>query len=323
MANISKYTKAVLPALFAHNNRKPGGVDTLSNKDIDPERTQYNYNFVENTPAFVAERLRHFYHEDRKDLIVMGEITLTLPKDVKKEDRDLFFSTAYAFYCKDFGVNNVVNAVVHLDETTPHLHLDFLPVKPLDETVSGFLQKRVDNFIKRNGPIEGRLCSKDVLNRVYFQQMHPRLAEVMESALGYECEILNGATDKGNRTVLQMKNEKLAREVEIKQKQLSGLTEKMNDLVNQIERSGFDKQYFSAPEIFVKMDILTEENLRLKQIISNNGITLPVKEFKELNEMKNIFAEQRFYITEDSFPDEYDGLRVIETYKKKPRIMTE
>lgn len=323
MADITKYKRANLPALFAHNNRKTGSVDSLSNKDIKPDLTKNNYNIVENDYAYVAERLKHFYHENRKNLVVMGEITLTLPKDVKPEDQELFFSTAYAFYCRDFGVNNVVNAVIHLDETTPHMHLDFLPVKPLEDNMTDYLKKRIEIFEKANGTVEGRLCARDVLNRIYFQHMHPRLLETMTKALGYECEILNGATDEGNRTVLQMKNERLAHELEIKQKQLAGLTEKMNNLVNQIEKSGFDKQYFSAPEIFIKLSLLEEENLLLKKTIAKEGIILPAKEIKDLNDIKNVFSGQRFYITEDNFPDEYDGIRVIETYRKKPRVIPE
>ena len=323
MANISKYTRTHLGALFKHNNRKENDLETLSNKDIDASRTHLNYNIVENPPAIVSERLKKFYHEKNEALIVMAEVVLTLPKNVKKEDTPLFFSTAYDFYCNDFGKPNVVNAVVHFDETTPHMHLDFLPVKPIDDKISPRLKASIDRYVRENGPVEGRLCAKDVLNRVYYQHMHPRLMDAETKALGYPCEILNGATDKGNRTVLQMKNEKLAKELEVKQTQLSVLTEKMNYLTGQIKRSGFDEKYFSAPEIFVRMDILEKENSLFKQIIASKGIELPGREMYDIAEMRKAFQQQHFYFTEESFPDEYDGIRVIETFRRKPRLMPE
>lgn len=58
----------------------------------------------------------------------MGEIIVTLPKDVKAQDERAFFRSVYDFYCEDFGKENVINAIVHKDETTPHIHLDFVPV---------------------------------------------------------------------------------------------------------------------------------------------------------------------------------------------------
>ncbi len=323
MANITKYTRAHLPALFQHNNRKAGDVETLSNKDIDASRTKQNYNIVENNVAFVSERLRHFYHDRRENLVVLGEVTLTLPKDVKPTDLELFFKTAYDFYCRDFGTPNVVNAVIHMDETTPHMHLDFLPVKPIDADISDALRERISDYEKEYGPVEGRLCAREVLNRIYYQKMHPRLSDAMTKALGYECEILNGATDSGNRTVLQMKNERLAKELEVKQSQITGLADKMNHLVAQIEKAGLDKGYFSAPEILFKLDMIEQENLKLKGIISSNGIVIPPSDFKELSDVRSIFRDQHFYITESDFPDDYEGIRIVETYRKKPRIMPE
>ena len=41
-----------------------------------------------------------------------------------------YFKTAYDFVCnyKNLGEENIISAVVHLDEETPHLHIIFIPV---------------------------------------------------------------------------------------------------------------------------------------------------------------------------------------------------
>jgi hypothetical protein len=39
-----------------------------------------------------------------------------------------YFEECYNFACERYGRENIISAVVHLDETTPHLHLDFVPL---------------------------------------------------------------------------------------------------------------------------------------------------------------------------------------------------
>ena len=51
-----------------------------------------------------------------------------------------FFQDCYEFLCRRYGRNNIVSAVVHLDEKTPHMHVNFVPVT-----------------------MDGRLSAKDVI----------------------------------------------------------------------------------------------------------------------------------------------------------------
>ena len=41
-----------------------------------------------------------------------------------------YFDECYKFICnyKNLGERNIISAAVHLDETTPHMHLTFIPV---------------------------------------------------------------------------------------------------------------------------------------------------------------------------------------------------
>jgi hypothetical protein len=45
-----------------------------------------------------------------------------------REDVRLFFQTAAGFMGEKIGADNIVSAVVHMDEKTPHLHLVFVPL---------------------------------------------------------------------------------------------------------------------------------------------------------------------------------------------------
>lgn len=77
--------------------------------------------------------------------------------------------------------------MVHKVETTPHIHIGFIPV------------------IVQDG-IE-RLNCKKIINKPYLKTFHPKLEKYLEMALGYVPEILNDATINGNRTVKELKNQ--------------------------------------------------------------------------------------------------------------------
>ena len=128
MAEFSKYGAMSVGRLFLHNNRKSDDGVTHSNESIDTERTIYNYHLKRGSVSDVQKRLDEVFSQKRSNATVLGEIIVTLPQNVKAADERDFFQAVYDFYAQDFGEENIVNAVVHKDEKTPHLHLDFIPV---------------------------------------------------------------------------------------------------------------------------------------------------------------------------------------------------
>ena len=129
MAEFSKYKAFSVGMLFTHNNRQKDDGIIHSNENIDNERTVYNYHLKKGSVEDVKKRLSEIYvGRKRKDAVVLGEMIVTLPKDVKKEDERDFFLSVFEFYCAEFGEKNIINAVVHKDEIQPHIHIDFVPV---------------------------------------------------------------------------------------------------------------------------------------------------------------------------------------------------
>lgn len=132
MAHIAKYTRAQCGHLFNHYNRDKEAPTERANKNIDPERTQENYNLMERdkTPQeYFEERLGQLYHIDRKDINVMCDWVITLPKDYDGKPEDFFRETTQ-FLNDRYGADNCIGAFVHNDETTPHMHYCFIPVVP-------------------------------------------------------------------------------------------------------------------------------------------------------------------------------------------------
>lgn len=106
-----------------------------SNPDIDPSRTHQNYHIVEPPSKYrkaVLDRIESVGAKRRKDSVVMQDCFVGGTPDWLKgktveEQRD-YFDYAYRFFEDSFGKENIISAVVHLDETTPHMHLCFVPI---------------------------------------------------------------------------------------------------------------------------------------------------------------------------------------------------
>lgn len=201
MAHILKFKAPDASGILLHNTRTGHTPEhPHSNEKIDPTRTHLNYELQDGAgfPRYKA-RLTELHCMQRADVTTLDCLVVTLPKDVKKGDERAFFESCYAFAQQDYGKENIVNATVHMDETTPHIHIGFVPV------VHG---KR------RNGEECDKVCHSSLITRRYYQQLHPRLSDYIEEDLGYKVEILNGATLGGNKTKLEMEIEELQRRLQ-------------------------------------------------------------------------------------------------------------
>lgn len=127
------YGKGSVGALEHHNLREN---ETYSNKDINPERTKDNVTLkapvdsqYRDTKNIIEKRA---VNQVRKTSIWQSEFIISSDKDffadMPLQEQNRFFEEAYKYLSKEFGEQNVTCAVVHYDETTPHMHFDFVPM---------------------------------------------------------------------------------------------------------------------------------------------------------------------------------------------------
>lgn len=133
MAHLAKYTLNSAQALFHHNLRhkdRKGEYVAYGGSKIDTTKTHLNYRLDPNTDPneFITQRLSEIKVQKRADVKVYCSWVLTVPQNLPTEKHREFFESAYRFFCQDYGQENIVMASVHLDETTPHMHLGFVPV---------------------------------------------------------------------------------------------------------------------------------------------------------------------------------------------------
>ena len=133
-----KYTKDKINQLCPHNERFK---KKYSNQNIDLSKTSQNYHLkkpVENTYVKEFNRLvgknNLYISRKRPDMIYGCEMIITSDKDffnkIGQEETKRYFKESYKFVSKyqNLGEENIISAVVHLDEETPHMHLVFIPV---------------------------------------------------------------------------------------------------------------------------------------------------------------------------------------------------
>lgn len=323
MARFEKFKAQSIGRIFLHNNREQGDGVQHSNENIDDERTMFNYYFRRGTPKNLQQRLSEVYSIGRENQTVMAEFIVTLPKDVKSGDERTFFSAVYDFYCNDFGENNIINAVVHNDEITPHIHIDFVPVVTGNVEYGGNKNKALEEWKENHSGELERLCCKDLISRDYLRHMHPRLSEHVRKSLGYEVEILNGATANGNRTVTQLKLASLQEEVERERKVSEHLNEEIMKMHRMAERLGIRENDMGLLPLMAKLDDLENQNEVLREIIKRNGCMYSRDDIERLK-------AKTFISSEASGVNVYDGslvgavipedaVVVIELYDTKPR----
>ena len=131
-----KLTRAQAMGAYKHNERK---TKNHSNKNIDSSRTELNYYLKKNELSYIKEfdKIKEKYDlkgQIRSNSNIMCEMVFTSDQkffdEIGYEESKRYFTESYNFICnyKNLGKQNIISAVVHMDEDTPHMHLLFIPV---------------------------------------------------------------------------------------------------------------------------------------------------------------------------------------------------
>lgn len=192
MAHIAKYKATSVGHMLAHYRRDPSSLERdnidqnrvkndmvvghYTNKDgklvvgrVVTREGEPNWGMVESRIERVNEAQKAAgKRATRKDAVVMADVVVTLPDNVRKGDEDRFFRLTYWYLSKKFGIDNMMGGFVHKDEVlkdgTPardHMHVPFTPI------------------------LDGRFNYKQMCPRSFYQSMHKELGDYLEGRMGY------------------------------------------------------------------------------------------------------------------------------------------
>ena len=142
---IEKFSKGDLGKIGAETERT---AKRHRNEDIDRERTPLNYYFKKSEGGLsqawnnMMQNFGATYKETKKSFAFEGLVITSghefftergyIPGEPLPRELQKFFEDCYAFALRQIGYHgtdkNILSAVIHLDETTPHLQLYYIPI---------------------------------------------------------------------------------------------------------------------------------------------------------------------------------------------------
>lgn len=135
--HMDKFKKDAIRGIQSHNRRER---ESHSNPDIDYSRSTGNYDLCETPSSSYAEAIQNRIDDllmvkaVRKDAVHLCGLIVSSDKSfftrIGKDETRRFFVEAVAYLTEFVGKENVISAMVHMDEKTPHMHFLHVPVTP-------------------------------------------------------------------------------------------------------------------------------------------------------------------------------------------------
>lgn len=165
---MEKYKRGDIVGIERENERDENYKST-KNPQINKSRTHLNYHTLPHEKkylAFIDERIKELApkRKIKDDAVLITSFILGSDKEffdgISPETQKRFFDDCAEFFAERYGKENVISAVVHLDESTPHLHFNLIPVT------------------------DGRLCAKELFDRVALRELQTDFYEVVGKKYG-------------------------------------------------------------------------------------------------------------------------------------------
>ena len=163
--HLSKYKSSNIVGLQRHNQREN---KNYSNQDIDITMSNLNYDLVNYENISFTKKVKDIIDNKRttkkairKDAVTYCECIISSDNeffrklDIKEQQR--FFEVSLKFLENRIGKDNIISANVHLDETTPHMHLGFVPMN-----------------------LDGSLSAKKMVNRNFLREIQENLPYTLQ-----------------------------------------------------------------------------------------------------------------------------------------------
>lgn len=247
---MEKYKRADVVGIERENERDENYKSTR-NPQIDKSKTRLNYHTVPHEKKylpFIDERIKELApkRKIKDDTVLITSFILGSDKEffdgISPEAQKRFFDDCTEFFAERYGKENVVSAVVHLDESTPHLHFNLMPVTG------------------------GRLCAKELFDRTALRDLQTDFYEVVGKKYGLK-RGKEGSTAKHLDTVA-FKTKKMteAAEAKIREAEESQAAAKpVKELLESYESAKSEKIPFSGKRKETEIIALRTKNGELQR----------------------------------------------------------
>lgn len=300
--HMDKYKKDAIRGIQSHNQRER---KSSSNPDIDYERSALNYDLHNAEPISFMDKTQNriddmlFTKAVRKDAVYMCGIIISSDTEffdnLPEAETRRFFKDSYDFMAKFIGQENIISAVVHMDEKTPHMHFMHVPItsdnklnankiytraslKQLQNEFPAYLQARGFNI--ERGVEQGKGSSKKHLDTAEFKQQREAISKLKQerNALQNEVAVFHEVAAAGAAMLAKEKRLPMPYVADAKQ-----IHDAACNIIYAQERSLIDKRLVENENINLK-----KENTCLKE--ANEKLTA-----KQTNIDKEIIHRETQY----------------------------
>ena len=267
VCHMEKYHKTDIAPIEKENERDENY--EAKNPQIDSERTSNNYHLVrrdDSYTAYINNRLAEEGIKPRKDAVLMCSFVITSDGDYFKklsfEKENQFFADATVYFARRYGRENIISAVVHKDETTPHLHLNLIPIS------------------------NGRLCAKDLFCQQSLRELQSDFYEKVGKKYGLERGKENSHSKHLSTAEFKAKTivERAENKAERIEEQCSLLETKRDELKAELDA---DTDYKKALE-----QAKNGEIARSKKGLRNQVVALTAENARLESELKTSYADR-------------------------------
>lgn len=256
VARMEKMKVGNLGGAYRHNERI---FKNHSNKDIDPNRSHLNYELTDRDRSVSYEKqIKNYVNETkiskraiRKDAVLCDEWVITSDKTFfekldQKKTRD-FFETAKNYFAENYGEENIAYASVHLDESTPHMHMGVVPFE------------------------NGKLSSKAMFDREELKKIQDELPKYMNEH-GFDLQRGELNSEAKHKTVAEFKQDMAVKELDEKLVSEYGAPVYINETTGEFVTEGeYQENYKDFKETFGEYNV-TEDDF--KDFLDSDDIPL-------------------------------------------------
>lgn len=218
VCHFGKYKSGNVFGLQKHNQREN---KNYSNMDIDKARTPLNYDLVNQGNINYLKRVKSIIEANRaserairKDATIYCECIISSDSDffenLTEDKQKEFFKNSLDYLRSKIGEEFIISANVHLDETTPHMHVGFVPI------------------------IENSLSAKKLIDRKFLREVQDQLPTYLKN-LGFDIQRGIKGSKRKHKDTKELKKE-LDRELENKYKDINAIESYKNELEGKIEQ---------------------------------------------------------------------------------------
>lgn len=286
-----------MPQMFAHINRSENQLRKYGNADIDTSRSYLNQDLIHGDMTELTNRLSEVSHQKRKDLVACCGVVVTLPAELHSSDlatQNRFFNYCTDFIKEKFGEKNCIYATIHHDETTPHVHIGFVPTVKKE-------RKFRSKARKGETYTQERISAKEVITRTMLNSFHTELDQYIEQKLGQKVSILTGELkNRKNLSINELKErtaqkcKEIEKSYDLKKEFLSNLEEKTGVIGHDFGLfvTMSKKKALNLINTSVSVDVMKSYLTKIDKLNQDYLKTTEGKKFLEISEELNYFKKK-------------------------------